>query len=298
MDDVAVKLEPGKYVVAVSGGVDSVVLLDLVRRLPGVKLVVAHFDHGIRAESGTDRQFVQELAEKYELPFVFDEGHLGVKASEATAREARYKFLRQVMQAAGASAIITAHHEDDLLETAILNLLRGTGRKGLTSLKSTGDICRPLLDVPKQDIIAYAKEHKLAWREDATNSDTAYLRNYIRHNILPRFDAVARGRFRTLIDAAHPTNIEIDALLAEQLSRQPAEDTLDRHWLIMLPHAVAREAVAAWLRAHDIREFDKKTIERITAAAKTYLPGKHIDVNSSYIIKVEKHKLALASRER
>jgi len=289
---------PGKYVVAVSGGVDSVVLLGLLRQLPDVQLVVAHFDHGIRAESGSDRQFVQELAEKYGLPFVYDEGHLGAKASEAVAREARYKFLRHVMQAADASAIITAHHEDDLLETAILNLLRGTGRKGLTSLKSFSDVYRPLLDVSKQAIIAYAKAHKLDWREDATNADTTYLRNYIRHTVLPRFDTVARGRFRALIDATSSTNVEIDALLAEQLSKQSATDTLDRHWLVMLPHSVAKEAVAAWLRAHDIREFDKKTIERITVAAKTYLPGKWIDVNASYIIKVERHKLALAARER
>jgi len=285
-------------VVAVSGGVDSVVLLDLLRQLPGLQLTVAHFDHGIRSDSGEDRRFVQELAGKYGLPFVYDEGRLGTRVSEAIAREARYKFLRRVMRAADASAIITAHHGDDLLETAILNLLRGTGRKGLSSLNSTHTINRPLLDISKREILAYAEAHTLNWREDATNEDDAYLRNHIRHNILPRFDAAARQNFRELIATAHTTNMEIDRLLADQLGLQPARGVLDRHWLVMLPHAVAREVIAAWLRSHDIREFDKKAIERITIAAKTYLPGKWIDVKGSYIIKVERYKLALALRER
>lgn len=293
-----IDLTPGKYVVAVSGGVDSVVLLDLLRRLSDVRLIVAHFDHGIRAESMSDRQFVQELAEGYGLPFVYDEGHLGVRASEAVAREARYKFLRQVMRSADADAIITAHHEDDMLETAILNLLRGTGRKGLSSIKNTGDVHRPFLNVSKRQIIAYAKSHELVWREDATNMDTGYSRNYVRHTILPRFSVVAREQLRARIVAAHSINVEIDALIAEQLGRQPSADALDRNWLIMLPHMVAREVVAAWLRAHGIREFDKKAIERITVAVKTYLPGKRIDVNDACVIKVEKHKLALAARER
>jgi tRNA(Ile)-lysidine synthase len=259
---------------------------------------VAHFDHGMRAESRSDQLFVRDLAAKYGLPFVFDEGNLGAKASEATAREARYAFLRKVMRAADAHGIVTAHHEDDLLETAILNLLRGTGRKGLTSLKNGDDIYRPLLGFPKQTIIAHAKSRGLEWREDATNADTKYLRNHIRHHLLPRFDAGARQNFRELIDAAHRTNTEIDDLLTSQLHLQPARDTLDRHWFIMLPHAIAREALAAWLRSHGIRDFNRKAIERIVAATKTYAPGKQIDIDAAHVIKVERHKLALAPRER
>lgn len=283
---------------AVSGGVDSVTLLDLLAGRPDVRLIVAHFDHGIRPESGEDRRFVQGLAEKYNLPFVFDEGHLGAKASEAAARTARYTFLRQVKAAADAQAIITAHHEDDLLETAILNLLRGTGRKGLSSLKSTGEIYRPLLRLPKREIIEYAKTHGLEWREDPTNADTKYLRNYIRHKLLPRFDDNARQRFRQIIDAALSTNAEIDVLLANQLHLQPARGQLDRHWLIMLPHKVAKEALAAWLRSHGIAGFDRKSIERITVAAKTFAPGKQIDIDAAHVILVKKTVLALVPRER
>src|SRR5437870_1107332 len=111
-------------------------LLDLLAKKPNVKLIVAHFDHGMRPDSEKDRQFVQVVTEKYGLPFVFSEGRLGPKASEATARTARYKFLEKTKKAEGAKTIITAHHQDDVLETAIINLLRGTGRRGLTALKS------------------------------------------------------------------------------------------------------------------------------------------------------------------
>ena len=160
LQKVNVGQEPGKYVVAVSGGVDSVALLHLLleandeRRTmndedspssvlrPPFRFVVAHFDHGIRKDSAEDRKLVQAMAQKIRgLPFVYDEGRLGPRASEATARLARYTFLRRVLQASGARAIVTAHHQDDLLETAIINLLRGTGRKGLTALGSRSDIC-------------------------------------------------------------------------------------------------------------------------------------------------------------
>ncbi len=295
------------YVVAVSGGVDSVVLLDVLVKLrfanshlptPSYQLIVAHFDHGIRPDSQADREFVQRLAGKYGLQFVFDSGNLGAKASEAAARDARYSFLRRVKQSAGASAIATAHHEDDVLETAILNLLRGTGRRGLSSLRSTDEIYRPLLTTPKANIITYARKNNLQWREDSTNADPKYLRNYIRHHLLSRFDADARRRLRELLDSAGLTNAQLDDLLAEQLGSQPAADELDRQWFIGLPHAVAREIIASWLRNAKITGFDKKLIERIVVSAKTYAAGKQIDVDAKHIILVKPKRLALLNRER
>lgn len=298
MSEMSLSVEPGTYVVAVSGGVDSVVLLDVLTKMPELHLIVAHFDHGIREESGDDRRFVQALAAHYKLPFAYAEGHLGPTVSEAAAREARYAFLNQVMREHHAVAIITAHHEDDLLETAILNLLRGTGRKGLSSLKSSSHLLRPLLGESKQTIRAYATEHQLEWHEDRTNASTVYMRNYIRHKLLPRFDDDDRRQLRSLIDSTREANDEIDALLGDILQLQPSAETLNRQAVIMLPHAVSKELLAAWLRAHDLRTFDKKSIERVTVAAKTYAPGKQIDIDASHVIYVEKHKLALALRER
>src|SRR6266540_5641084 len=147
-----VSVKPGKYVVAVSGGVDSMVLLHMLHQGPGLQLIVAHFEHGIRPDSDSDRKLVEAAAKHYGLPFRFAHGNLGPQASEAAARQARYAFLRMVQKESGAQGVITAHHQDDLIETAIINLLRGTGRKGLSALASTDDLIRPLLAATKADI--------------------------------------------------------------------------------------------------------------------------------------------------
>jgi tRNA(Ile)-lysidine synthase len=289
-----VDVKPGTYVVAVSGGVDSVVLLNLLSNKPGIGLVVAHFDHGIRTGSEKDRMFVQKLAEEYGLPFVFHEGKLGPKVSEETARKTRYEFLEKTKKAAGADAIVTAHHQDDVLETAIINLLRGTGRRGLTALKSE-KIVRPLLDFAKKEIIAYAKKHKLKWREDPTNIDTDYLRNYVRHKLLPRFDAKNRKQLIEIIGNLKKTNQYLDKALEDVL--QTSKKGMDRHLVTMLPHAAAKELMASWLRQNGVSDFDSKTLERLVRAAKTYQAGKQVDVVNGVKVEVCKEKLALKPLE-
>lgn len=299
-----IAVEPGKYVVAVSGGVDSVVLLYLlmqqnelkgehVSRTWSWKLVVAHFDHGIRSESRQDKAFVQRLAQEYGLPFVYGEGELGAHASEADAREARYEFLYKTRKSAGARAIITAHHQDDLLETAVLNILRGTGRKGLTSLRSTDIVKRPLLDIPKSELVAYAKRRGLKWREDSTNDDETYLRNYIRRRLLSRFDNQQRQALQNLIAQAHTTNEQLDLHLINYLHMQPAPDVLDRHSFIMLPHAVSREVLATWLRQRGVAEFDRRALERLVHAAKTYGAGKRTNITSTAWLVIHKQTLEI-----
>lgn len=167
-----------KYVVAVSGGVDSVALLDMLVRHGGHQLTVAHFDHGIREDSAADARFVEALAVRYGLPFRIQSGNLGEHASEALAREKRYEFLRAVAKQAS-GVIATAHHQDDVIETIALNLTRGTGWRGLAVLSAT-DIHRPLVKFRKRDLYAYALEHELEWVEDETNVTGAYLRNRLR----------------------------------------------------------------------------------------------------------------------
>lgn len=286
----------GKYVAAVSGGVDSVVLLDLLSRQPGLELVVAHFDHGIRDESAHDRKFVQKTAEKYGLDFEYAEGRLGAKASEARAREVRYEFLRKTLNKYGARAIVTAHHQDDVLETAILNMLRGTGRKGLTSLKDTDEIKRPLLNVTKSEIIEYANRHGLKWREDSTNSQENYLRNYVRHKILPRFKPADKKGLLSMLSSMEDTNRKLDTVLTEVIGQ--AGGGLDRKLFNNLPHDVAREVMASWLRANDIRNFDRGTIERLVVVAKTGAKGKKFPVIGGAFLEVNSDILALKGAER
>lgn len=291
---------PGTYVIAVSGGVDSMALLHHLHSTnPGEwKLVVAHLDHGIRDDSVEDRRLVQAAARQYGLPFVYHEAQLGAGASEAAARKARYDFLRSVQRSSGARAIVTAHHQDDFLETAILNLLRGSGRKGLTALSSRHDTVRPVLHVPKEALIAYANDQGLVWREDQTNADETYLRNYIRSRIVPRIHADARAQLLDHLHDLAKVNQEIDSVIFGHLHQQSTGGALDRRWFNHLPHEVAREVMASWLRAHGVRNFDSGTIERLVVAAKISVAGKRFPVVGDVYLEVGNTILALVTIER
>jgi tRNA(Ile)-lysidine synthase len=293
-----VDLQPGRYVIAVSGGVDSVVLLHLLAGRPDLQLTVAHYDHGIRDDSVEDRLLVQRLAEAYGLPFIYQTGALGQNASEEVARRARYDFLHQVRQASGADAVVTAHHQDDLLETIILNLLRGTGRRGLSSLKSTAIVKRPLLGLPKGELLRYAEREGLRWREDSTNADDRYLRNYTRHNILPRFAEVDREALLRLAGRTAELNEAIEQQTINYLHLQPALDTLDRQQFAVLPHAVAREVMAEWLLRRTHAELSKKMLERLVAAAKVGRASTKRDVDGQFWLEIGRTHLALKPRER
>src|SRR2546428_371325 len=145
--------EPGVALVAVSGGADSVALLDLLHTLTpelGLSLVVAHVDHGIRSDSGTVARAVGELAERYELPFEVGELSLGPDATETVARRARYAWLGEVQRRHGARYLVTAHHRDDQVETILLRLLKGSAPAGLAGIpaRGRGGVARAPLPLP------------------------------------------------------------------------------------------------------------------------------------------------------
>ncbi|HET9098481.1 MAG TPA: tRNA lysidine(34) synthetase TilS [Candidatus Saccharimonadales bacterium] len=294
--------QPGLYIVAVSGGVDSMVLLDLLGSYTLAntdrKLVVAHFDHGIRANSVLDRIFVEERAKLMGLPFRYAEGNLGAGTSEEKARLARYAFLDSLVKEYDAVSVMTAHHQNDLLETAIINMLRGTGRKGLTSLCDRTGRTRPLLGYDKTEIIGYAQAHAVAWREDETNTDTNYLRNYIRQAVIPRLSPGERESLMSIISRQRRINHEIDAILEEILIDQEEKATIDRMWFNQLPHQVCREVLATWFRTEGVNGFDRKTIERLVVAAKAGKNGRQYPVINKRYMRVRKDNLALEGFER
>lgn len=283
-----INVKPGKYVVAVSGGVDSVVLLDLLARQPGVELVVAHFEHGIRTDSDEDRKTVQAAAARYKLPFVFERGNLGAETSEEKARQARYSFLRKVMAGRQAQAIITAHHQDDLIETAVINLLRGTGLKGLGGVRSGGELVRPLLGVNKSELLQHAKTHNLHWREDSTNADERYLRNYIRRRIMP---GMSQDMRKQLLQQISNAAVVYDSIMQE-LEPHISGAQIDKQWFAQLPYDVSAEAMAAWLR-NNRAQFDRKSIHRLTVFAKTAAAGKRADVGAGVVLESYKNYVVL-----
>lgn len=261
------------------------VLLDVLRQRPGVSLTVAHFDHGIRPDSRMDRQHVQAIAKQHGLPFVYHRQELGQNASESVARDARYDFLRKVQNMTGAKAIVTAHHQDDRLETAVHNMMRGSGRRGYAPLTSTDGILRPLVTYPKTRLIEYAKDHGIMWREDSTNSDTRYKRNYIRHNLLSQLSDGRKAQLHILLDKIDELNKQIERELVHVLHLQDSVGRLDRHWFTQLPHRVATEVMYEWLTRHGVHDITSSMIERLVHAAKTSQSHKKYMVQeNSYIL--------------
>jgi tRNA(Ile)-lysidine synthetase-like protein len=203
---------PGRYVVAVSGGADSMVLLDVMARSAtqhNYELSVAHFDHGLRTDSAIDEQFVESAAALYSLPYDHHEGKLG-HASEASARATRHAWLEEVRVHRRADAILTAHHQDDLLETSLLNLARGSGRLGLAPMRTRIILKRPLIDLSRVDLRTYAAQHKIFWREDPTNADITNARNLLRHNLLSAASPAWRASYLENIAKLATLNTKID----------------------------------------------------------------------------------------
>jgi tRNA(Ile)-lysidine synthase len=194
--------EPGEAIVAVSGGPDSVALLDLLAGVAskfGLALVVAHVDHGIASDSRTVGRTVEKLAEQRGLPFETVELNLGPKTTETEARRARYAWLREVQERRGAKYLVTAHHQDDQIETVLLRTLRGSAPAGLAGMgtRARGGLVRPLLPFTRDELVAYAAARALPVHDDPANRDPRHLRSWVRATLLPllneRLGSTLRG---------------------------------------------------------------------------------------------------------
>ena len=178
-----------KILLAVSGGVDSVSLLHLLHNLRDVygwDISIAHYNHGARADAYKDALLVGDLANEYGYPFYLGKYEY-TDFSEAALRKARYDFLESIRRDIGYDYIVTAHHNNDLLETAVFNTIRGADREGMVSLKPRrGNVIRPMLTFSKPEIIVFANLQKLPYREDSTNSDLGYSRNFVRNVLMPQ----------------------------------------------------------------------------------------------------------------
>lgn len=183
--------------VGVSGGIDSVSLLDLLVRY-GFNPVIAHCNFSLRGqESDGDEEFVTELSHKYNIPFEkirFNTTEYARERQisiEMAARDLRYEWFRKVAIRRQCQWIAVAHHRDDNIETFFLNLIRGAGINGLSGMKPvSGSLIRPLLFASREAIVSYAKQNSLKYRNDSSNDDTVFLRNKIRHEILPSLEKI------------------------------------------------------------------------------------------------------------
>lgn len=246
-------LSPGdKVIAAVSGGADSVAMLFalyLLRDELGITLEAAHFNHHLRgAESDWDEAFVTDFCGRYCIPLHLGSGRIvsGKKGLEAAARDARYAFLRSLP-----GKVATAHTADDNAETVLMRLIRGTGLKGLGAIAPvSGNVIRPMLTVTRDDVEAFLEEYALPHVEDSSNAEDDFLRNRIRHGILP------------LMRAENPRigeNLSAMALLLRQdeaclQAMIPEEQMPDVSRLKAMEPALRRRTLERFLKAQGVRE--------------------------------------------
>ncbi|MEK7751289.1 MAG: tRNA lysidine(34) synthetase TilS [Acidobacteriota bacterium] len=283
-----------RVLVAVSGGADSVALLlalhELAPRL-GIRLTVAHLNHRIRGKAADrDAAFVRRLAHRIQLPVVVGRADVPRLARnsglslEMAARQARYDFLAKAATKVEADVIATAHTADDQAETVLLKLIRGAGPKGLAGIPYRAtlrnmSVVRPLLDVTRPEVEAFLRERGEPWREDLTNRDETFLRNKVRHRILPLLESElnpkVRQALRRTADILREEDLWLDRLAASRLARcRSATGTLAIPALGKRGLAERRRVLRLWLAEAGIPpemvDFDAvDRINRLLAGPKT-----------------------------
>jgi len=295
----------GRYLIAVSGGRDSVALLHWLHQRDYRKLVVCHLNHQLRGRSSdADARFVEKLAAQYDVDLEIGSANVRAIAPkqkmsiETAAREARYKFFAQVAKQRHAQTIFLAHHADDLVETLLINLFRGSGRTGLGAMRQVSKrrvedvdltIVRPFLGVWRREIDRYVRKHRLKFREDASNKNLAPLRNRIRGRIIPYLEKALGRNIHQCIWRAAMIAAEEEHWIENQLpaatdvdfgaGASSAEAALSVTKLRDLPTALQRREILKWLRTRrimnvgfDVVESVRSLLDHESRVAKVNLP--------------------------
>lgn len=226
--------EQTDFLIGLSGGVDSVVLLDLFRQLPQIKLRAVHVYHGLSPNAENWALFCEQLCKRWDIPFFLQKVQVETTGSvEANARAARYQAVSEIIQPN--EVFVTAHHLDDQAETFLLALKRGSGIKGLSAMPVLGEqagfqVFRPLLSIEKSALITYAEQNKLAWIHDESNADNRFERNFLRNAILPVLNQ-RFPQFNRMVARSASLCAEQQALIEELLGEELARRTDSAHCL-------------------------------------------------------------------
>ncbi|RED26165.1 tRNA(Ile)-lysidine synthase [Flavobacterium cutihirudinis] len=243
-------LESKKLFLAVSGGLDSMVLLHLMKQLP-FEIAVLHCNFQLRGiESFGDQEFVQKYCNQNDIPFFttqFDTKAFAEDyklSTQVAARELRYSWFYELLDEENFDYILTAHHADDNLETFIINLTRGTGLDGLTGIPEENDrIIRPLLPFSREEILKFAEGNNIEWREDSSNASNKYLRNKIRHDLVPVLKEInpnfldAFQKTQSYLQESQEMVEDASIMIYQQVAREEGEDIhFDLNQLKKLPN--------------------------------------------------------------
>jgi tRNA(Ile)-lysidine synthase len=285
-----------RYLVGVSGGRDSVALLHSLVDLGYKNLIVCHLNHKLRGRaSDADASFVESLARTQDLEAEIGSTNVRALAAkkkmsiEAAGRAARYSFFAKLAKRRRCRTLFLAHHADDLVETFLINLFRGAGLTGLSGMRELSTrrvdhvdltIVRPLLGVWRNDIDKYVAEHRLKFREDASNRDLAPLRNRLRRRVIPYLEKTLGRNIRQSIWRAATIAAEEEAWIdqvAENSSTPKSHLVVEE--LRALPLPLQRRTILKWLRSQNTAEIGFDVIERVrtlldgnTRIAKINLP--------------------------
>ena len=278
----------GKRVcVALSGGIDSVCLLHVLKGQAadmGITLSAIHIEHGIRGEESLrDMAFCEVLCKEWGVPLKIVRENVPALAAEQggsveqVARAVRYAAFFAVVDTGEADFVATAHHADDLAETILFRLARGTGASGMKAITERGGLLRrPLLTVTRAEIEAYADENGLPHVEDSTNKDENFTRNYIRHTVLPAFEKIHEGAKKHLVEFAALAAEEDDYL--QKLAEEKIVRVFDEEWVPAdLPDVLFARACLSCLRQTGIYDYTRANLEEL-ARLKTAQSGKKVSL--------------------
>jgi tRNA(Ile)-lysidine synthase len=264
-----------RHLVAVSGGVDSRVLLHILPMLGFPDLVVCHLNHNLRgAESGEDSRFVHRLAYRLRLP-IYAETLTGlpeIGSLETAAREARFEFFSRAAQNFSTSSLLLAHHADDQVETFLFNLFRGAGSLENAAIKAESQfivgtlnllVRRPLLQVWKDEIHEFAAACRLRFREDSSNFSRQMVRNRLRHDLIPEIEKImGRPVKRSLLRAIELSSDEGE-FLRSLVPQMVTQTELDSRMLGKLSRAIQRRTIHGWLRHQNVQDCGFDQIEAV-----------------------------------
>jgi len=274
-----------KLILAVSGGVDSMALLAMYKQ---ADIVVAHIDHGTRKSSAEDADFVRRKCQELGMKFYETKLELGEGVSEELARKKRYEFLKTIQEKEGGT-LCTAHHLDDVLESIAINLIRGTGWRGLTPFYDD-ELVRPFIisRMWKRNVLKFAGEQKICFRQDPTNYETNYLRNRVREKMV-ELDETARVDIINLFEKQNELRGKIEKLVTE-LAKQTVvgKNFHKKEIFLAADKKVALEVLREICLMHGY-SLTRKQLGDFLLAIKTYAPHKKFNLPKNHFVTILKN---------